>query len=256
MSKTPARSTHVLSTMTAILVLGLAAGSLAIAGDARASARVYRVVPVPDGGSVQGVLTLAGTRPERAFMPVSTDEAICGEHSPDLSVAVGAEGQVQWGFVYLEGVTQGKALSAAPVRVANQGCVYRPFVQGAPVGGKLEVVNEDQALHNVHFHMGPRTLWNIALPLQGITVTKDLPERAGALELTCDVHEWMRATVHVMEHPYYATTDEHGAFTLEGVPPGDYVLVATHPRWGSVRQPVTVAAGQTVTASLQMQQGS
>ena len=42
---------------------------------------------------------------------------------------------------------------------------------------------------------------------------------------------WMRAYVHVSEHPYLTRTDAAGRFRLEGVPAGDYDLVAWHPNW-------------------------
>jgi hypothetical protein len=41
----------------------------------------------------------------------------------------------------------------------------------------------------------------------------------------------MNAEILVVRHPYYAVTDEHGKFTLTGVPPGEYQIVAWHEGW-------------------------
>lgn len=42
---------------------------------------------------------------------------------------------------------------------------------------------------------------------------------------------WSSADVFACEHPYYTTTDSNGRFTLDGVPPGTYTLVAWHRNW-------------------------
>ena len=36
----------------------------------------------------------------------------------------------------------------------------------------------------------------------------------------CDVHGWMNAYVGVLDHPFFAVTDEDGKFELKGLPPG------------------------------------
>jgi Polysaccharide lyase family 4, domain II len=42
---------------------------------------------------------------------------------------------------------------------------------------------------------------------------------------------WSSADVFACEHPYYTTTDATGHFTLNGIPPGTYTLVAWHRNW-------------------------
>ena len=46
----------------------------------------------------------------------------------------------------------------------------------------------------------------------------------------------MNAEMLVVEHPYYAVTDEAGRFELTNVPAGEYQLVAWHEGWGIARQ--------------------
>jgi len=41
----------------------------------------------------------------------------------------------------------------------------------------------------------------------------------------------MNAEMFVAPHPYYAVTDESGAFQLNDVPPGEYHIVAWHEGW-------------------------
>ena len=144
------------------------------ASTARAKTRNvhYQVVPVIDGAVIDGVVRLEGTPPEAPSFLVSKDQHVCGHKISDPSAAVGIDGEVQWAFVYLEGVTQGKRLSAKPVQINNKGCTYVPYVQGGVVGARIEVVNSDDTLHNVHSYLGRCTLWNLGLPLKGLKVPK------------------------------------------------------------------------------------
>ena len=57
-------------------------------------------------------------------------------------------------------------------------------------------------------------------------------DTAGRTEFTSAAgYFWSSADVFSCEHPYYTTTDDAGRFTLDGVPPGKYTLVAWHRNW-------------------------
>jgi hypothetical protein len=63
----------------------------------------------------------------------------------------------------------------------------------------------------------------------------------------------MHAWIWEFAHPYFATTGEDGRFVIKDVPPGTYTLVAWQEAAGEKSQPVTVAAGKTVTADVQLE---
>ena len=44
----------------------------------------------------------------------------------------------------------------------------------------------------------------------------------------CNQHPWMKAYVGVLKHPFFAVSAEDGSFTISGVPPGTYTVVAWH----------------------------
>lgn len=54
----------------------------------------------------------------------------------------------------------------------------------------------------------------------------------------------MRAYIHVFDHPHFATAREDGGFSIGGVPPGTYTLVAWHERFEPVRQKLEVKPGE------------
>jgi hypothetical protein len=54
--------------------------------------------------------------------------------------------------------------------------------------------------------------------------------------------------VGVVDNPFYAVSDETGAFKIEKLPPGKYTIAAVHPTLGEKTMDVEVAANQTATA--------
>ena len=54
----------------------------------------------------------------------------------------------------------------------------------------------------------------------------------GLVNLRCNGgHVWMNAEMMVVQHPYYAVTDESGRFQFTDVPSGTYQIVAWHEGW-------------------------
>jgi len=57
-------------------------------------------------------------------------------------------------------------------------------------------------------------------------------------------HPWEKAYVAVMDHPFFAVSDESGRFEIRGLPPGTYTLVVWHERLGEQELEITVAPGE------------
>ena len=86
--------------------------------------------------------------------------------------------------------------------------------------------SSDDTLHSIHMYGAAS--YKIPFPVKGQVVER-LLEKAGLVQVACDAgHGWMSATIHVVEHPYYAITDAEGRFELRDVPPGQYTLKAWH----------------------------
>jgi len=246
-----ARSTPRLLWRTAAVV----SGTLLLAPLALADS--YTVIPVTNGGTIQGTIKLSGAAPTIAPIVVTKNQDYCGESIPNPVYVVGKDGGVQNVEVYLKDITKGKALPTDPVAISlvNSHCMFRPRVQGATVGEQITISSEDPVLHNTHPQNAETnaTIYNIALPYKGFSVTKPLPATPELIKVKCDAHEWMHAWIWEFDHPYFATTGDDGKFTIKDVPPGTYTLVAWQEAAGEKSVSVTVAAGKTVTADVQLE---
>ena len=198
--------------------------------------------------SIRGTVRLAGTAPKREPIPMSADPVCQQQHpTPVLSgeAVVSPEGGLQYVFVYVkEGVTGSFPAPTTPVTLDQTGCWYHPHVFGIQVNQPLEIVNNDPTLHNVNAKPTVNQPFNIAQPVKGMKTKKAFTKPEVMVRFKCNVHPWMQAYAGVVEHPFFAVTDEKGVFAIEGLPDGQYVLEAWHEKFGAQTQHVTIAGGE------------
>ena len=213
----------------------------------------YREVRVTGGGTIAGQVRVVGEVTPLPAQPVFKEKEACGETVADERLVMDAAHHLANAVVHLVDIGSGRAVARSePVRLNNRTCTFVPHVVSAGVGQALEIRNEDPFLHDAHAWLGPRTLFNLAIP-KGRTVHTVLAD-PGIVHVNCNVrHTWMHAYLFVAEHPYVAVTDTGGHFTLGQVPPGTYTIAVWHELLGSTEQRVTVAPGQTVTADFELQ---
>jgi hypothetical protein len=215
---------------------------------ARPALAAYEVVTVTNGGTIDGVVTLSGTAPTEAPIKVTKNQDYCGQTIPDPAYTVDSSGGLANVIVYLKDIPKGKAAPPDPVALVNTKCMFSPRAQGAMVSEQVKISSEDTVLHNTHPQNAETnaTIFNVALPFKGFSVTKPLPSMPMMIKVKCDAHEWMHAWIMELDHPYFATTGADGHFTIKDVPPGNYTLAVWHEVAGEKSAPVVVAAGQTV----------
>ncbi len=219
---------------------------------APAHAAKYQEGAVSNGGTITGKVVYNGTVKKRTVLPTK-DKSVCGKSRKVPLVLVGDGGAVQDAVVYLKDVAQGKPWpeTAKKTPVLDQkDCIFVPHVQVAR-RGKIDIVNSDPVLHNTHGYYGKRTAFNLALPEQGVTVTKVL-KRPGTVKVDCDAHGWMLGWVQVVDNPYFFQTGADGAFTIGDVPPGDYTMVVWQESLGETEYPVKVAANQATEVAVDL----
>ncbi len=146
----------------------------------------------------------------------------------DLPV-VGEKGELKNVFVYVKNPPkQDYKAPEEPVVLTQEGCQYVPHIIGIMVGQPLEIRNSDPTNHNIHAMPKKNEEFNFSQPRKNMKETKKFDKPEMAVPIKCDVHAWMHALAFVMEHPFYAVTDEKGEFAIHGLPAGEYEVVFWH----------------------------
>ena len=127
-----------------------------------------------------------------------------------------------------------------PAVIDQNGCVYVPHVLGVMVGQKLDILNSDGTLHNIHALPKVNKEFNKAMPRSKKRMTVQFDKSEAPFKVKCDVHPWMGAFIGVFDHPYFAVTNDDGSYVISGLGPGDYVIEAWHEKLGAQTANVTV----------------
>lgn len=197
-------------------------------------------------GSVTGTITTTakGLAPVR----VTIDQKVCGNELPDHAIVVDGQGRLANAVVVLTGV---KRAAAAETTVTNDKCAFAPRVQMVRPNANVKTTSKDPVLHTTNAQTeNGRTLFNVALPFPGLTITKPIGN-AGNVRLVCNTHPWMRGWMVVTDDAA-AITGGDGRFTIDNVPPGSYELRIWHESLKSAPQQITVTAGKPTDLTVQM----
>ena len=214
------------------------------------------------GATITGIFKFVGPQPPRKPLDNMLGNAYCGGHCKgqaplDEKWVFGKNGNDDTFanvLVYVAKGLEGKKFAPPKDAVVLDqiGCVYRPRVVGVMVGQTLQIRNSDSTLHNVIGNLKANRGFNEGMSVKDGTIEKVFSNPEFKADFRCFMHPWMVAYVHVLDHPFYAITGADGAFTLKGLPPGEYEIAAMHEssrfEVAPERVKITVAAGETKTA--------
>jgi plastocyanin len=202
-----------------------------------------KVVDQTKTGSVAGRVTIEGEVPANPPIKMSADP-YCQEQNPNgasFENFVAKDGGLENVFVYVtDKFDYYFEVPPTAVKLDQKACHYTPHVLGVRVGQTLAISNSDDTLHNVHAVPSTNAEWNKGQALKNMVDEKVFTAREVMVPFKCDVHNWMQAYVGVMDHPYYAVTQDGGKFELKNLPAGTYTVAAWHEKLGSQTQSVTV----------------
>ena len=128
---------RVLARASIFVVLVVGASSLAAA---------YEVITVTNGGTVQGVVKLAGAAPTVPAIKTTKNQDYCGNSIDNPLYLVGKDGGLKNVEVFLKGIDKGKANPTGTITLLNTHCMFDPRVQGSSVGQQIKIASDDPIL--------------------------------------------------------------------------------------------------------------
>lgn len=195
--------------------------------------------PVSDGNRLTGKVVFEGEAPEREKLDLRMDPfcARLYRKEPLLSEDLIVDEQGGLANVFVS-MTRGLPDREWPIPeepvVLEERCRFIPHVFGVRAGQKLRIVNESEGTEVPHLHGRKNPNISFTLPRKGMSRDVVLHETE-VVSVTCDVHPWEQAWCHVVDHPFFAVTDEKGRFAmaLDGIEPGSYELTFWHEKLGT-----------------------
>ena len=217
-----------------------------------ASMLVALVAHGADSASITGKIAFDGKPPKQKKIPTDADPK-CAEMHADApllneEVVVNADGTLKNVFVYVKsGLTKTYEAPKTPVQLDQKGCHYTPHVFGMMAKQPLEIVNDDDTLHNIHAMPAKSKEFNVGQPNKDMKTMRTFAEPEVMVHFKCDVHPWMSAYVGVLDNPFYSVTGDDGTFSLKGLPAGEYEIAAWHEKYGEQVQKIKVGDGEAKT---------
>ena len=145
--------------------------------------------------------------------------------------------------LYLESVASRDTRPTSMPAMRQQGERFLPHVLPVRAGSTVQFPNGDPIYHNV-FSLSRARTFDLGRYAQGSSKSRVFPE-SGLVQVFCHIHADMSGYILVLANSFFTVPDAKGHFSLEGVPPGEYRLIAWHERIRPNATVIHVAAGQT-----------
>ena len=150
-------------------------------------------------------------------------------------------------IVYIEEAPDAAQARDERPRVVQKNTRFEPGVIVVVKGQKVDFPNEDLFYHNV-FSVSSGNEFDLGLYRGGASKSAAF-KKPGEVDVYCNIHETMRATILVLQNEHYVEANADGAYKLEGVPPGKYTLVAWSRSHEPAKATIEIKAGSSTAQS-------
>jgi plastocyanin len=217
---------------------------------------LLRLVQEGRGGVVDGAVVPPGATPPAAGAPGAEAPPAAPAARPVTATLKGKVefpgGALQDVVVYVENVRSASARGKT-VEIAQREKRFVPEVTVVQRGTRVSFPNYDSVFHNVFSPSQPHPfdLGSYRAGEEAKAVEMTSP---GVVDVYCNMHSAMHASVLVVPSSVYARVGADGSFHLDGVPVGKRKLVVWGPRSKPASQTVDLGAtGAEVTVVIEPQ---
>jgi plastocyanin len=187
----------------------------------------------PEGTEVAGRTTPGATPPKRKAVPTGPSAPVSGQ----VNVKGGKPSDV---FVYVEDVRA--PLAKGTFQIQQKDKQFQPRVAVVQRGTTLVFPNYDAVFHNV-FSVSPGNNFDLGTYQAGEPARSAVMTTPGVVDVFCNLHSRMSASVLVVPSALFARASADGKFRIENVPVGTHRLVAWTPNGAPAMQQVEVGTG-------------
>jgi plastocyanin len=191
-----------------------------------------RPLPAPDSSGDDA----PAPAPAPSRRPVARREAA----TATLSGRVAFQGgKPETAFVYIENV-QAPAVKGKTFEIKQQDKQFQPRVAVVQRGTRLTFPNLDAIFHNV-FSVSPGNSFDLGSYQKGDAPRSVVVDKPGVVNVFCNMHSQMSASVLVVPNSLFAKVAPDGTFKIENVPFGVRRVVAWAPNGELSRQDVEIS---------------
>jgi plastocyanin len=157
-------------------------------------------------------------------------------------------------IVYVVGFTEAPDPKAPHPQVVQRDRKFVPDLLAITAGETVVFPNDDSFLHNV-FSQSPASKFDLGSYKRGDSKEKPFPD-PGVIDVYCNIHPDMAATILVLPNRAHVRTAANGAFAIDNVPVGQWTVFAyTRRALKPVSAKISVQAGEDTSIDLSLQRG-
>jgi plastocyanin len=203
--------------------------------------------------------TASAEAPEAAGGGASSSPAAAApakRHAPEAERRAAIDGKVSVAngdvddlYVYVDGL-RGPPARGKSVEIKQEGRQFSPRFAVVQAGTTAVFPNFDSVFHNV-FSTSAKNSFDLGAYRAGDKARSVTLTSPGVVDVFCNMHQKMSASILVLPNTLYAKVKPDGTFHIDGVPVGPRKIVAWGPRAKAGQQKVEVTPqGAQVTFSL------
>ena len=217
----------------------------------------YKVVTLSDGGTVRGRVTLTGEHPRPRYFHLihAPNIQFCSRisdgkgHRLLFDFTVSNSGGLKDTVIAIQGVSKGKPFPSKMPSLHISRCHADQYVIGIRNGENILLENTDPIRHEIATY--EKTEAGYIQQKTNKPVDQETSQVRNAFVdknseeflIKCNLHPFLQTRGFLVDNPYFAVSDAEGNFTIDGVLPGTYDVVAWHPFIPKQTGTITVLPG-------------
>lgn len=209
-------------------------------------------------GNLKGRFVYDGKPPAATPLAVTKDQEVCGKHKlVNEELVVGEDGGLANVVIYV----RDKKVKVHPdyektaedlVRFDNEHCRFEPHILPMRLTQTLELHNSDPVGHNSNVSPIGDAGTNPLIAPGSAAQHKFNRSQNVPVQVTCNIHPWMKGWILPRDNPYMAVSAEDGTFEIKNLPVGKLEFQAwqekagyliAKPDWKKGRFELTIKKG-------------